>query len=253
VAISKCLGKRRLELWIQKYLGSLEGENAEKVENGGRELARARFLKHWRAILLLLIILSLGLLTGLKLSGMILTSRPLMTETISLGPVLWQVNFTAGEGVPFNRELNTTFEDDCLITFMTTLGKVSPGPDFLDYVMTAGVSFNVSSKNEAFRLTDARITFSITIGDSTVDVIQPQPRLERNLSPLDYALYGREAYIHLVPANGSAHSTFNDLIIWNLYSWNVNRLEVDFHVTYYNGTAYKTTIQPFILTLIGTY
>jgi len=74
--------------------------------------------------------LPVGFFMGLKLTGMVLTSKPPVPETVSLGPVLWQVNFTAGEGIPFDRELNATSEDACLMTFTTVLSQMVPGLTF---------------------------------------------------------------------------------------------------------------------------
>jgi hypothetical protein len=223
----------------------------ENGKTGRQRPIKANILKHWRAILLLCITLFLALFTGLRLAAVVSPPKP--PETVSLQPVQWQANFTAGQGVTPNKELNATFQDACLMNFTTILGNIVPGPDYLCYIMPTGVCFNISPTNTHFRLTDASITISVTIGDSTVELLQPQPQFQSNLSTSDYALNGKDAYIHLTPAKTSAYSAFNDGFIWNIYHWNTNQLQIDFHITYYNGTTQETTTQPFILTLIGTF
>lgn len=204
--------------------------------------------KNWKGLLLLSMIVPIGLFTALKLGGL---GTPLILETTRLSAVDWEFNRT-DQYVLINKVLNATLDDACLMTFSTILGAHVHRLSFFPYYwMDFAVEFTALPRSMDFRLRDMNIRISSVAGQSAFDVQVDNFECE-NLSVADYNS-GGNAYIRLAGTNSPGGAAFRDVVVWNLHTPNnvTEQTEIDFETTYYNGTAYKMVVQPFVLTLIG--
>lgn len=204
--------------------------------------------KNWKGLLLLSMIVPIGLFTALKLGGL---GTPLVLETTRLNPVNWEYG-RSNETVDTRGSLNATFDDACLMTFSTWVDHYVYDPSFFPfYFVRFGVEFTALPRSMDFRLKDMNIRISNVAGQSSIELQVDSFECE-NLSVADYNS-GGNAYIRLAGTNSPGGVAFRDIVVWNLHTPNnvTEQREIDFETTYFNGTAYKSVVQPFVLTLIG--
>jgi hypothetical protein len=205
----------------------------------------------WKGVLLLSIILPVGLFTGLKLTGTFPTPQP---ETITLAPEVWQFNRTPNFTI-INQSLNATYADDSAqMSFMVGLDELVP-PGFAEAAyLDVGMEFTAMPLSKDFSMKGVLIYFGKDIEPSAIELL-PEYMSFENLTLRSIAVSGEQAGILLlgnVSQGSGCH--FFDVANWWLYTPDnaTCQRQVNFEITYFNGTAYKRIVQPFNLTLLGS-
>jgi hypothetical protein len=218
------------------------------VHNSG--YTKVKFLSNrrdsWKAILLLSIILPVGLFTGLKLSGIFPTAA---SETVTLAPVAWLFNLPTRD-MGIDQTLNATYADDSgQISFrVKPYVYVTPASVITDYLLGLRVEFTATPLNRYFSIRSAQVTFGKDAQPSEIefDALASSENLTVKAS-----YWGEEAAVLLLGNGSNVGCRFSALARWYLPTAdNVTyERQLDFEVTYFNGTAYKTVVQPFDLTV----
>jgi hypothetical protein len=207
----------------------------------------------WKGILLLSIMLPVGLFTSLKLAGIAPTAKP---ETITLAPVAWQFNRTVAEFTIINHTLNATYTDNAgRMSFSVTLYQYS-SPDIAipAYSLDFGINFTATLLNGDFSVRSVLVTIGKDVQPSLINLQEVYISFE-NLTLRALCVGGEQAGVLLLGNNTQGSGCrFSVVAYWYIPTPNnvTNQRQVDFEITYFNGTAYKRIIQLFDLTLVGS-
>jgi len=196
--------------------------------------------------------LPVGLLTGLKLMGMAPTAR---LEIITLAPVAWQFNRTSAV-TRIQDTLSATYADDAgQMSFSVTAGTyVGPSIPIPAYSLNLGINFVAKPFSRDFSVRSVLVTFGKDTQPSLIHLMETYISFE-NLTLRALSVGGEQAGVLLLGNNsqGGVGCQFSAAAYWYISTPNnvTSQRQVDFEITYFNGTAYKRTIQPFDLTLLG--
>jgi hypothetical protein len=219
------------------------------VHNSG--YTKVKFLSNhrdsWKAILLLSIILPVGLFTGLKLSGIFPTAT---SETVTLAPVAWLFNLPT-RFMMINQTVNATYADDSgQMSFRVEFGSYHTASVLYEYFLTLGVGFTATPLSKGFSIVSILVTYGNDSQPSVIDFINVGLLSFENLT-LKTLSSGEEAAVSFLGNGSDVGCQFFAPAYWLLPT--VNNVtygrQVNFEVTYFNGTAYKTVVQPFDLTV----
>jgi hypothetical protein len=191
--------------------------------------------------LVLSIILPVGLLTGLKLSGIAPIATP---ETVTLAPVSWQFNRPTAK-MEINQTLNATYADGSgRVSFrLTPIDYRMP-----EYCLELGVEFTATPLNRDFSMKSVLVHFG---KDSQSSLIGFDTLVSFENLTLEALSPGEEATVQFLGNGSGVGCQFSAEAHWWLSTANnvTYERQVDFEVTYSNGTDYKTVVQPFNLTV----
>lgn len=184
---------------------------------------------------------------------------PTITETRTLETVAWNGTRTGDYNQYFDGSLNSTYSDSEISVSMRLLvqdylgaGGISP-----DYPPWVGlyVEINASLASSSGFLYDINVSFN---QPDLVDWLVPgipqttvRPRelvlIEPQTSLLVRAVHeGPDAFMYLQRQNETGSVSFAAVPQWQFSSDSaIHSVQVDYKITYFNGTAYKRLVQPF--------
>jgi hypothetical protein len=216
-------------------------------------------IRNWKTLFLLSIILPVGLLTTLKITGII--KEPLIiaqTTTLPLKERSFQRPYPE-TSVTMSGTLNATYLDSTIsfsihvpVFGYHIIWDVSP----YAYVRL-GCFLNVSTFFPA-HLQSIIITFLNDSKDSAVDLIGTSiepvnltiTSLKQAGGPEDF----EKTHIELIPTNNSQSMEFGTIAEWSFQDISLDaedhELEIQFVMTYYDGTAFIKLVQPFQLKIL---
>ncbi len=207
-----------------------------------------------KALLLLSIVAPIGILISLRLTG-ILQQPITISETKTLETIKWEFE-RPNQTITLNNELDSSYTSDEMSAIMRVLmGTYSDDDPAFNYdFVIMEVTTNLTVANLNSFVEGVYIVISKD-SQSTVSWLGTELRFE-NLSFIErVGGYRRntQAYIRLTGVNRSSSVYLSAAFLWALLTPNnqTHQMEVDFELTYYNGTAYKKVIQPFQLKIIG--
>jgi hypothetical protein len=185
------------------------------------------------------------LFTGLKLSGIAPTATP---ETVTLAPVAWLFNLPTAY-MKINQTLNATYADNVgQMSFrVTPIDYVTPS-SVTPYFLDLGVEFTATPLNSGFSVGSVQVIFG---NDSQHSSIGFATGVSLENLTLEALSWGEEASVLLLGNGTGVGCQFSVVASWYLPTANnvTYKRQVDFEVTYFNGTAYKTVVQPFNMTV----
>ena len=210
----------------------------------------------WKATLILSIMLPVSLLATFKMSGVL--TEPQTPETVILEAVTWNMTrptsfFTVDELV------NNSYmdNDNRLLSagvhfeeyFENMLGWPSDGDDDVQLVgihisVSVSVGFVCSFVANFSDLDD----HACVIFQTTASSMQLQNfTVKRIVNPLTSACLWASAN------NQSKEASLSALVYWVFLDQNNadHWMTVDFEITYFNGTAYRRVIMPFVLNVLA--
>jgi hypothetical protein len=187
------------------------------------------------------------LFTGLKLSGIPRTAK---LETVTLAPVAWLFNLPTGL-MDIYQTLNTTYTDSSgRVSFR--LGSSQYVPAGLELATVyLWVNFTAIPLNRGFSVRSALVYFGNDSQPSLIDFTDYTFLDTFENLTLKAASWGEEAGVLFSGNRSGVGCQFSALTGWCLPTTsNVTyERQMDFEVTYFNGTDYKTVVQPFNLTV----
>jgi len=204
----------------------------------------------WKAILVLIMVVSVILFAGFKLSAP--ASRP----SISGGPVSQNVVTWESERptyiFDFEQKINSTFFDGGWINASVLAGLFNPDDQFfmLDLNLT-------SDLNEGFV---QNVTVTIQSNSSSWVELDPANPDEMNSENLNVTSYseGRgaigsveKAFVEFTSENNSHQVSISVWPMWWCAFSETEQMNVSFATSYFNGTNYKEVVQPFSLALLS--
>jgi hypothetical protein len=204
---------------------------------------------NWKSFLLLSVILPVALFTGLKLAGM---GQPSNVETITLSCVAWQFNRTSAWST-VNETLSASYADDSgQMSFSVIVDQYLSPSAQLPPSLTMMVSFAATPCNRDFSVRSVLVTFGEDPQPSQIEVLRTYLSFE-NLTLTDFSS-GEQARVQLLGDGSQGGVRCEVGAFWFLPTPNdvTSQRQIDFEITYFNGTAYKRVIQPFDLTLLGS-
>jgi hypothetical protein len=213
-------------------------------------------LKSWQTALLLCIVVPVGVLAAFKLTGM-QGGTTAIAETETLQPAKWEFerpNRTTGV-TENNTNENVTASYSCSDFSMNSTVTLYSYTDESEFGGSPclRVTFSATASVLKGYVVDASVTFQENYTASQVYFIYNEWSFHFvNLSATDCVdgLTGvQKAYFNLTGLNSPSQVSFWRLTYWVLRSlYNQSHLlEVDIQFTYFNGTAYKRVVQPFLL------
>ncbi|MEM2118128.1 MAG: hypothetical protein QW386_03810 [Candidatus Bathyarchaeia archaeon] len=211
-------------------------------------------VKTWKTAVLLSIIVPISLLTSFKLTGLIAEPQTI-TETTTLKPVYWEFPRINGTiDVRINDVLQATHVSDEL-SAMLHLKITEYSPYHGGFTETLAMFTNVTLSVTNFKafIESVRITFYEDSEPSAVDWFEQKFECS-NLHILGVKESWKtpeKAFVNLSSINRSGNAYFFGVFLWNLFSSRdyTHFMEVNFEITYYNGTVFKRLVQPFQLCL----
>jgi len=183
-----------------------------------------------------------------------------IAETRTLETVTWNGTRTGEHFQYFGDSLNSTYIDDEFSVSMRLLVLNYFGPEMLPgYPAWLGlyVEINVSVKaplgfiygiNVSFHQSDL-VDWNVPGLPSTTERPQELVLVQPSKSLVVKTAYeGPNAFMYLLGQNNSRSVSCGAVPQWQFSSNNaIHSLAVDYHITYFNGSAYKVLIQPFQL------
>lgn len=219
-------------------------------------------MKTWKVALLLCIIIPVSLLTAFKLTGIIggPASEPIeIAETKTLEPAKWELerpNYSTAVTENYTSENVTTAYsiNDFSINSTITVNSFDASSD---YGSSACLHMKISASASVLEghVVNVNIIFYENYTASQVYLFELRFAQLDNLS-ITNSVGGNQlsdapkAFISMATSNSPKEAGFRNCIIhWVLRSpYNqMHQLEVNIQSTYFNGTAYKKVIQPFLL------
>lgn len=212
------------------------------------------FKANSKAVLLLSIMVPLGLLAGFKLSGII--TQPQTPEAVTLEAVTWNMtrptrNLSVDEWVN-----SSSYTDDNAFSGVgIAIGEYlendpqfpAEGNDFLEFTSVVTVNVDVGfvySVVVNFTGVDAN---ACIILETTSDSFGLQNvTVKRIVNPLTSALLLASA------TNQSREISLSTTAYWVFLDQNDadHWINIDFEATYFNGTAYRSVMTPFVLGML---
>jgi hypothetical protein len=211
---------------------------------------------NWKAVFVLSIILPVGLITTFRLTSLL--REPLVAETFTLESVNWEFQRPSSD-VGMVDDLKANFSNGEILAEMhlevlhyVVLYPVHDVRDFLRMFISVDLMVN---EPDGF-VESIRITFKGDEQWSYLDWIDTSIRnFNLSVSEIHWANLFEDsqgARMSLAGLNYPRDCNFSTIAEWSfLPSRQTNQVGAMYELTYYNGTAYKTTIQPFNLTIHG--
>jgi len=211
-----------------------------------------------KAFFLMSVIIPLGLLTTLRLTG-VLQGPMIIAETTTLETKKWEFQRpNPDQYTPLYDNLNATYVSDGLLAMFHleiwdyvngSMDWVPPGDWVFIETEINAIATNPNSFEESFY-----IAFRNDSQPSTVAWLRTYFSFT-NLSLVTVNEdVNRDAftkgYVRLAGINHPSKINFKTVAIWFLLDVSSDRthqIEVSYELTYYNGTTYKRIIQPFQL------
>lgn len=222
-------------------------------------------LKSKGAVILLSIMMPMGLLAVFRVTG-VLHDAPVISETMRLSSVMWETVRSGAHSLRLGENLNTSFAGDVTLRHDIEIDKMEAIPTDLGGSDWVGLVVYASGALEHGFICGVNITFWENYTDSLVELVDvgDWQRMysspinydwshASNLSLLSYTQYqqgsGLKAFVALEGVNQPKSIYFDGNVYWELESpySQAHQIEVDIEVVYYNGTAFKDVIQPFVL------
>jgi hypothetical protein len=222
-------------------------------------------LKTWRTIFLLSIIVPVGLLTTFKLAG-IFEEPSTIAETITLPAKNWVFQRPyPDEDIDIYQWLNATYSDyDVSFTIALELWEfmhwpltILPPGDSIDF----GLTIDVRTTEANSHIQGMEIIFFCNSTQPSYVWLKETSIKVTNLT----VTYLRDRYNLKDPYK--THLTLkrtgnpNEVRLKATNEWFLNdispdaldhQLRITHEITYYNGTAYKKLVQPFLLTILAS-
>jgi len=213
--------------------------------------------RKWISLTLLSIVVPVALLTTFKITG-VLREPATIAETKTLEPVEWEIERPSSTIDIDDTVKNLHNDGNVLIDSAVFIGHYVN--HFSDYGSSDFVNLlvNVTATLQAGFISSVNITFWEDYENSEAEFFEVNawPKFYshvENLSIIDYAhhLWGKglKAFMELAEVNRPKSVDFGGIVHWILGSPqnHTNQMEVDVELVYFNGTAYKKTVQPFLL------
>jgi len=215
-----------------------------------------------KALFVLSIVVPVGLLTTLRLSG-VLKGPITISETTTLKAVKWEFQRPVpDQSIDIYDNLDATYVDNGLsATFRLEIWKyingsmswIPPG-DWVDM----GIRINATIINPNGFVNGVNVIFRNDSRPSHVNLLRTYLKFS-NLSLVDIKEDRNlesytKAYIKLSAVNHQNRIYFSAFAHWNLLDASsdlTHQMELTYELTYYNGTAYNKIIQPFQLSVFG--
>lgn len=209
---------------------------------------------HFKVVFMLSVILPATLFTSLKLGG-ILGKQIAIAETITLNQVELEK--------PRATQRKNYFVESPSYSDGELSANFAIGIDVLGTLLNPmGVKINSTVTHPEAFIESISIIFHRDCQPSTIEWLQNYFDF-KNLFLLhmlsgytwDNASF-KEAHVVLVGINNARDVSFYGALIWGFLTDDINQthqMEVEYKITYYNGTVYKEIIQPFRLTLYAGY
>lgn len=208
-------------------------------------------ISSWKSILLLSMILPIALFTGLKVTGITPTPEP---ETITLAPRVWQFNRTPDFTI-INQSLTATYGDNSSqMSFLVLADGLFPATPVMSTYIDLGLEFTATPLTSGFSVASVLVYFGSDIQPSATELDLLSMSIE-NLTVRSMVVSGEQAGVLLLGnvSQGSGCHFFVVAFWWLFAPDNVTcQRQVNFEVTYFNGTAYERIVQSFDLTLFGS-
>lgn len=212
----------------------------------------------WKTLTLLSIIVPVGLLVSLRLTGILPEPEgPIIAETITLETVKWEIERPPGY-INIWDNLESLYEEEIKLWQEISIDDYyteSWGYGGSDYI---ALMINLTASLEAGFVNSVNITFSEDYGNSEIRFFEVQawPKFyshAENFSISDYAHHlwgsGLKAFMELTGVDHPKRVRFDGIVHWILRSPKdkTHLMEIATELVYYNGTAFKKIVQPFQL------
>lgn len=213
-------------------------------------------LKGLKIALLLSVILPLGLLTTLRFGGIL--KEPLtISQNILLDAVSWSMERPIAN-IDVKDSLMGVYDEDILANFTVFIDDYHEGKWAYGGSDCITMQVNITAFVSGGFINFANITFWGGYESSQVDLFgnDAWPKYfvsVENLSIIRHDDFlmgnGLKAFAELAGVNNPKSVSFGCFVNWVLRSPQnyTNQLEIRFELIYFNGTAYKRIVQPFIL------
>jgi len=208
--------------------------------------------REMKALFILSIVVPLGFLTTLRLTGIL--PEPI-TETTTLETIKWEFQ-RPNQSVILDETLKSQYSSGEISTITRIrIGKYANDDPILGDFVTLGVSTNLTTIVPNTFVASVYVVLDMdnqsSIGWLITDGISYDAE---NLSLTGYAggHQGLRAYVSLKGVEQPKSAYFSAGTYWFLRTPHsqTHQLEVAYELTYYNGTAYKKVVQPFQLKLL---
>lgn len=185
---------------------------------------------------------------------------PNIAETRTLETMAWNDTRTGDHFQYFGGSLNATYIDDeislslrLLILNYIGAGMLPGYPPWLGLYVEINASLASSSAfiydiNVSFHQADL-VNWNVPGLPATTEYPQKLALVEPQTSLLVMTVYeGPYAFMYLLGQNGSRSVSYGAMPQWQFSSNSaIHSLQVDYEITYFNGTSYKRIVQPFRL------
>jgi len=180
-----------------------------------------------------------------------------ITKNTTLDPVVWTLQRPdANQHVIIEDKLESIYSSDGLsAAFYMWLLEYVPRVGSLDYdFLWVRLDISTTTTNPNGFIESVYVVV-YKDQESQVGWQEDDLYLE-NLSlvaSVDGYWWAKEAYVKLADVNQTSSVYAETTALWKLLTPNTqsHQLEVAFEITYYNGTAYNKTVQPFQLNIVG--
>jgi len=204
----------------------------------------------WISLALLSIIIPVGLLVTFRLTGVL--QEPLtitISETKTLEAVNWELERPAAM-IGIRDTVKSFYNDMSLLMNSSIIVGHYDSTSRYDSSYVTLVA-NVTALTSNGHIHSLNLTISEKDYPNTKINFFEEHQLMKfeNLSRTEFKDWARTVFVNLTGVNHPRGVSFFAPIDWVLYSFQhqVHTLEMIFEVTYYNGTAYKKIVQPFLL------
>jgi len=212
-----------------------------------------------KALFVLSIIVPVGLLTSLRLTG-ILKGPITISETITLSEMDWEFERPEHDMYIDNRLESVYVNDGLSAKFRVVIGTYSANQVVYDGndIITIGLGLNSTVVNPNSFIESVHVVFRADSQPSKVDFLLTHINFA-NLSLVDVTSgwtieeKQKEAYVRLAGLNHPESVFLWATAIWSLQTQSdqTHQREMTYELTYFNGTTYKKIIQPFQLKVAG--
>jgi len=211
--------------------------------------------REWKTLLILSVLIPIGLLSTFKLTG-ILSSPATIAETTTLNAAIWKIDpmmgiFNIWGQVKRNYEIGEISTVQCIdISDFNDKSGEYGGSDTLGMNITLAATVKSGFVNRVY------ISFREDYENSIVYLHNLELLKLSNLTEINYGDWLRgdvKAFLETSNPSRLSNVYLHTPVAWILRSANKGNqtrlLEIDYEITYFNGSIYKKIIQPFQISI----
>lgn len=208
-------------------------------------------IKTWKAVLILSLVVPIGLVVSFRAANV--THGPLaISETVILDPIRWQHEMLDSK-INLMETIEGHYSSDIVVNqsiLVAVFEAQNPRYDGWDDVQ---LSLNCAASVDEGFVESVHLSLKDDYEYGRMHLGWPDLIKTENLSMTNYRALAQEVFADLQGVGQPRNASFNSLWAdWAFYSpYNqTHEAEAYFEITYYNGTAYKEVVQPFLLRLV---